>query len=61
MPSSVSLLVIPDLTIKLSTLFMAVIMGFSSARCLFLVASIEHYLSAVDLICVDSSVSTHNS
>lgn len=55
--SSASLLVILDLTIKLSTLFMAVITGLSSASCLFLVASIEYYLSVSTslLNCVDSS------
>lgn len=37
--SSASLLVILDLPIKLSTLFMAVIMSLSSASCLFLDAS----------------------
>ncbi len=53
--SSASLLVILDLPIKLSTLFMAVIMGLSSASCLFLDASIEHYRSTSDSNCVDSS------
>ena len=52
--SSASLLVILDLPIKLPSLFMAVIMGLSSASCLFLDASIEHYLSTLDLNYVDS-------
>lgn len=53
-----SLLVILDLPIKLSTLFMAVIMGLSSASCLFLDAPTEYYLSTSDLNCVDSSECT---
>lgn len=35
--------------------FMAVIMGLSSASCLFLDVSAEHHLSTSDLDCVDSS------
>lgn len=53
--SSASLLVILDLPIKLSTLFMAVIMGLSSASCLFLDASIEHHRATSDSNGVDSS------
>lgn len=53
--STASLLVIPDLPIKLSTLFMAVITALSSASCLFLESSIAHYLSTLNMNSVDSS------
>lgn len=58
--SSVALLlvIILDLTIKLSSLFMEAIMGFSSPSCPFLVPSIDHYLPASPIVMIYHQLNT---
>lgn len=50
--AALPLVIILDLTIKLSSLFIAVIMGFSSPSCPFLVPSIDHYLAGSPIVMI---------
>lgn len=56
--AALPLVIILDLTIKLSSLFIAVIMGFSSPSCPFLVPSADHYLPGSPIVMIYHQLNT---